>query len=81
MEAELGNLDDARQIAATKFQEGMKILWPGVSLGNDIREILEIIIPWKRRKDHDRFFGALEKAGVFNEEHRSEDIPHLSLVR
>ena len=81
MEVELGNLDYARQLAATKFREGVKVLWPGVSSSNDIREILETTNPWKRQEDYDRFFGALEQAGVFVEEHSSKDVPRLSLVR
>jgi DNA-binding SARP family transcriptional activator len=72
MEVELGNLDYARHLAATKFREGINALWPGVSSSNDIRENLETINPWKRQDDHDRFFGALEKAGVFDEEHSSK---------
>ena len=30
-----------------------------------MREMLETINPWMRQDDHDRFFGALERAGVF----------------
>lgn len=81
MQVELGNLQYARQLAATKFREGIKVLWPGVSSTDDIRKTLETVNPWKRQEDYDRFFGALEKAGVFDEEHSSERRPRLSLVR
>jgi DNA-binding SARP family transcriptional activator len=67
MEVEMGNLDYARELAATTFREEIKGLWPEVSSSDDLREILETINPWKRQEDHDRFFGALEKAGVFGE--------------
>ncbi len=49
-------------------------------VGNELK-ILETINPWKRQENHDQFFGALEKAGVFDEQDNSEDIPRLSLVR
>ncbi len=77
---EMGNLDHARRLTA-KFRQDMKGLWPGVSSNDDLREILETINPWERQEDHDRFFGALEEAGVFDMQYISEDIPRLSLVR
>ena len=80
MHVEMGNLDYARELAA-KFHEQFKGLFPGVSSTNDVREILEATNPWKRQEDHDRFFGALEKAGVFDAEPGSEVVPRLSLVR
>jgi DNA-binding SARP family transcriptional activator/Tfp pilus assembly protein PilF len=80
MHVEMGNLDEARALAAT-FHEQFKGLYPGVSTTDDAREILETINPWERKEDHDRFFGALEQAGVFDEQHGREDIQRLSLVR
>ena len=80
LHVEMGNLDHARRLTA-KFRQDMKGLWPGVSSNDDLREILETINPWKRQEDHERFFGALEEAGVFDKQYISEDIPRLSLVR
>ncbi len=77
---EMGNLHYAKELV-TKFHEEMKGLWPGVSSSNDLREILETINPWKRKEDYDRFFGALEEAGVFEGQQRNEDMPRLSLVQ
>ena len=69
-----------RELAAS-FHEQFKGLYPGVSTTDDAREILETINPWQRQEDHDRFFGALEKAGVFGEQHGQKDLQRLSLVR
>jgi DNA-binding SARP family transcriptional activator len=80
LHVEMGNLEEARAMAAS-FHEQFKGLYPGVSTTDDAREILETINPWQRQEDHDRFFGALEKAGVFGEQHGQKDLQRLSLVR
>ena len=77
---EIGKLDDAKQIVAD-FRKEVKGLWPQVSSSNDLREILETINPWQRQEDYDRFFGALDEAGLFGDYQRNVDAPRLTLVR
>ncbi len=80
MDVEMGKLDTARELAS-EFHRRFEGLYPGVSSTNDLLEVLETINPWRRKEDHDRFFGALQMAGVFDEPHGAEDKPRLAVVR
>lgn len=77
---DMGDLKTARELAS-EFHRHFEGLYPGVSSTNDLREVLEAINPWKRQEDYDRFFGALEKAGVFDERRSAEDVPYLAVMR